>query len=70
MDAARAGKHVLVEKPLATSREDVNAIVQAAKQNGVRVMCDLHNRVTRLLPWHASESPAENWGRCAACICA
>ena len=45
VDAARAGKHVLVEKPLATSREDVNAIVQAAKQNGVRVMCDLHNRV-------------------------
>ena len=27
VDAARAGKHVLVEKPLATSREDVNAIV-------------------------------------------
>lgn len=45
VDCARAGKHILVEKPLATTREDVHAICDAAAQSGVRAMCDLHNRV-------------------------
>jgi predicted dehydrogenase len=42
--AARAGKHVLVEKPLATSVEDAQAIIDAARQHGVRLMVDFHNR--------------------------
>ena len=41
---ANAGKHILIEKPLATTREDVNRIVEAANKNRVRVMVDLHNR--------------------------
>jgi predicted dehydrogenase len=41
---AEAGRHLLIEKPLATSREDVHRIVEAAKKNRVRVMVDLHNR--------------------------
>lgn len=45
VDAALAGKHLLIEKPLATSREDVKAILQAVRKAGVRVQCDLHNRV-------------------------
>ena len=44
VDCANAGKHMLVEKPLATTREDVEAIVEAAERNNVRVMVDLHNR--------------------------
>ncbi|HEY4224735.1 MAG TPA: Gfo/Idh/MocA family oxidoreductase [Pseudolysinimonas sp.] len=42
---ANAGKHLLVEKPLATTIEDAQAIVDAAKANGVTLMVDFHNRV-------------------------
>jgi predicted dehydrogenase len=42
--AAEYGKHVLVEKPLATTREDVFAMVEAFEKNKVRAMVDLHNR--------------------------
>lgn len=43
--AARAGKHLLVEKPLATTVEDAAAIVDAARESGVKLMVDFHNRV-------------------------
>ncbi len=43
--AAQAKKHVLCEKPLATSPEDAQAIVDAAKKTGVKLMVDYHNRV-------------------------
>jgi len=42
---ARAGKHILVEKPLATTVEDAEAIVHAAQEAGVILMVDFHNRV-------------------------
>ncbi len=41
---AERGKHILLEKPLATSLEDINAIAKAVKENNVRIMVDLHNR--------------------------
>ncbi len=43
--AADAGKHILVEKPLATSVADAEAIVAAARRAGVKLMVDFHNRV-------------------------
>lgn len=42
---AEAGKHLLVEKPLATTVEDARAIDDAARRNGVLLMVDFHNRV-------------------------
>jgi predicted dehydrogenase len=42
---AEAGKHVLVEKPLATTVEDAIAIADAAHKNGVKLMVDFHNRI-------------------------
>ncbi|MEN6346594.1 MAG: Gfo/Idh/MocA family oxidoreductase [Armatimonadia bacterium] len=42
--ACEAGKHVLLEKPMATSVAEAQAIADAAKANGVMVMTDFHNR--------------------------
>lgn len=42
---ANAGKHLLVEKPLATTVADAQQIVDAAEANGVMLMVDFHNRV-------------------------
>ncbi len=41
---ARAGKHVLIEKPLATTLPDAQAIVDAVSEAGVVGMVDFHNR--------------------------
>ncbi len=38
IEAAEKGKHVLVEKPMATCLEDGQAMVAAAEKNGVRLM--------------------------------
>jgi predicted dehydrogenase len=43
--AAQAGKHILVEKPLATTVPEAEAIIQAADSSGVKLMVDFHNRV-------------------------
>jgi len=42
--AAKAGKHLLVEKPLATTVEECEQIVTAARQAGAKLMVDFHNR--------------------------
>jgi len=41
---AEAGKHLLVEKPLAITVEDCEQIIAAAKKNTVKLMVDFHNR--------------------------
>ena len=41
---AQAGKHLLVEKPLAMTVEDCEGIIRAAKESGVKLMVDFHNR--------------------------
>lgn len=56
--AANHGKHMLIEKPLATSREDVFRIIDAAEKNKVRVMVDLHNRWSP--PFNGAHQALEN----------
>jgi predicted dehydrogenase len=41
---ANSKRHMLIEKPLATSKEDVFRMVEAIRRNHVRAMVDLHNR--------------------------
>src|SRR6202008_3447271 len=40
MAAIEAGKHVLIEKPLASSYAEGRALVEAADKHGVVLMCD------------------------------
>jgi predicted dehydrogenase len=47
--AAEAGAHVLVEKPMAGNREEAQAMIEAARKNGVFLMV-AHNQ--RLMPPH------------------
>jgi len=42
--AAEAGKHILLEKPMATSVEECEAINAAVERAGVKLMVDFHNR--------------------------
>ncbi|KMK78123.1 Gfo/Idh/MocA family protein [Alkalihalobacillus pseudalcaliphilus] len=49
IDALKAGKHVLCEKPMATSKEEAEAMVQAAKESGKKLMI-AHNQ--RFVPSH------------------
>ena len=44
VQAAEAGKHIIVEKPLATSRKDIRAIVTAVGDAGIKFMVDFHTR--------------------------
>jgi len=44
VSAAEHGKHILIEKPIATTRVDVMRILKAVRENNVRAMVDLHNR--------------------------
>lgn len=47
--AAKAGAHILCEKPMATSMEEAKAMIQAAKDNNVYLMIG-HNQ--RMMPPH------------------
>jgi len=43
IDALNAGKHVLCEKPMATSREEAEQMIEAAEKNGKKLMI-AHNQ--------------------------
>lgn len=42
--AAEAGKDMIIEKPLATTYDDIVRMCKAFKKNNVRAMVDMHNR--------------------------
>jgi predicted dehydrogenase len=51
--AARAGKHLLIEKPLATTVEEAQMLVDAARQAGVLLMTNFYPR------WHPGFATAK-----------
>jgi predicted dehydrogenase len=56
--AAEHKRHILIEKPIATTREETFKILEAVERNGVRAMVDLHNRWSPPfnVTWQAVES--------------
>jgi len=44
ISCAKAGKHILCEKPLATTVDECQAMIAAAHRAGVHLMVDWHNR--------------------------
>jgi len=44
IDAANAGKHIIVEKPMALTTEDADALIKAADENDVKLCVVLQNR--------------------------
>lgn len=44
MAAAKAGKHILCEKPIETKAEKIDALVQAVKESGVKMECVYQRR--------------------------
>lgn len=57
-----AGKHVLVEKPLAASSEEAGAIIRAAKDAKGRLAVALMRRQTRASRWFKSALQADAFG--------
>jgi UDP-N-acetylglucosamine 3-dehydrogenase len=58
--AANAGAHVLVEKPMASTAEEAEAMIAAAKKNGVFLMVG-HNQ--RLMPPHVKAKEILDTGK-------
>lgn len=44
VECAGRGKHMIIEKPLATTKAEADMMMEAIKSNNVRAMVDFHNR--------------------------
>jgi predicted dehydrogenase len=60
IDALNAGKHVLCEKPMAVSRDEAKAMIEAAKKNNKYLMIGLNQR---LMPPHVRAKEILKTGR-------
>lgn len=61
--AARAGKHVLCEKPMATSSVDAEAMIAACEAAGVRLMIAYRIHYEPHHRWVAEHARSGRWGR-------
>lgn len=48
MDAARAGKHVMTEKPIDISLEKIDALIQTCREQNVKLACIFQRRTSKL----------------------
>jgi len=60
VEAARAGKHVVCEKPMALSIEDGRSMIEACEESGVRLFVA---HVLRFFPQYRAAADAVNAGR-------
>ncbi len=61
--AARAGKHVIVEKPLEVNLARVDAIIGACAENGVKLACIFQSRFWEASRWLRQAVAEERFGR-------
>jgi predicted dehydrogenase len=61
LQAARAGKHLLLEKPIALTVEDADALVAAVDEAGVSTLVFLTNRFTPGIADWIEESSTGQW---------
>ena len=66
IDALNAGKHVLCEKPMAVSRDEAKAMLDAAKKNDKFLMVGLNQR---LMPPHVRAKEILETGRLGKVLC-
>ncbi|MCI8594421.1 MAG: Gfo/Idh/MocA family oxidoreductase [Oscillospiraceae bacterium] len=66
IQALKAGKHVLCEKPMATTAEDCRAMVEAAEQAGKYLMIGLNQRLAKA---HAKAKELLEAGEIGRLIC-
>lgn len=65
IDALQAGKHVLCEKPMATTREDARRMIDAAQKAGKHLMIGLNQR---LMPPHVKAKEILASGRLGSAL--
>jgi len=63
VELLKAGKHVLVEKPLATSVSEAREMVSLAKKKGLKLMVDFHNRWNPAFVQAKETVLSGRWGR-------
>jgi len=69
MAAVEAGKHVLLEKPMATRTDEAEKLAQAVRKSGVKFMVDFHNRWNPAMHTaHAAVKSGEIGAPCMAYI--
>ena len=65
--AAQAGKDVLMEKPLALTVDDCQAVIAAAQRAGSKLMVDFHNRWNPPLTYSSAALRPATWAtRCSS----
>lgn len=62
IQAMRAGKHVLVEKPLANTEADCREMQRVARDHDVRLMCALLQRYRPTTVWLKQALDEQRWG--------
>lgn len=63
LDCIAAGCHVIIEKPIALSISDADAIIEAAKAKGVQVCANHQNRFNKSVQYIRSAMEAGRFGR-------
>jgi len=64
--AAKAGKHVIVEKPLEVTLERADAIIRACRENGVKLACIFQSRFTDCARFLYDAIQQDKFGRLVA----
>ena len=62
--AARAGKHIFVEKPLAESLDAADALVSAVRENGIKCLVGLCNRLSPMVKRAKQLCPHPHYSFC------